>query len=128
MRVKPSLETVEKVSQRKVASLELRLQAKNGPDRRPLALAKGLQKLNRAAYYASKARAPASGPLAAELRRISARIRVDGIDAEVASNLGSLIRVAAAIEAETGEPVAQRIATAVNWFTKPHARSGRQPK
>jgi hypothetical protein len=121
MRITPPLETVQKITQRKVASLELRLRAQNAPDRRPLALARGLQKLKRAAYYANKARAPASGHLAAELRRVSARIQAHGFDAEVVSTLGSLIRVAATIEAETGEPVARRIATAVNWFTKPHA-------
>jgi hypothetical protein len=121
--MKPTLMTLEKNVQRKVASLELRLRSPSSGDKRPLALARGLQKLRRAAYYACKAGAPGSSPLAIELQRISARIRLHGLDADVAAQLRPLIKIAAAIEAETGEPVAQRVATAVEWFTKPHLRT-----
>jgi hypothetical protein len=125
--MRPTLMMLEKDVERKIASLELRLRSRNSEDKRPLALAKGLQKLKRAAYYATKARAPDSSPLAIQLQRISARIQLHGLDAEVAAALGSPIKIAAAIEAETGEPVAQRVATAVEWFTKPHLRM-REPR
>jgi hypothetical protein len=116
----PTLEAVQKDTLRKIASLEQRLRAREGPEKRPLALAKGVQKLKRAAYHAGKARAPISRSLAAELLRISARIERYGLDAQLAGELRPMVVAAVAVEAETGEPVAQRIATAVNWFTKPH--------
>jgi hypothetical protein len=119
----PSLEAVEKDTLRKIASLEQRLRAREGPEKRPLALAKGVQKLKRAAYHARRARAPGSHPLEAGLLRISARIERHGLVPELAGDLRSIIGAAVAVEAETGEPVAQRIATAVDWFEKPHARS-----
>ena len=117
----PTLETVKKDTLRKIASLEQRLRARKGPEKRPLALAKGLQKLRRAAYRAHKARARASRPLESELLRISASIELHGLDAQLASDLRSMVGAAVAVEAETGEPVAQRLATAVDWFAKPHA-------
>jgi hypothetical protein len=117
------LETVAKDTLRKIASLEQQLRARKGPEKRPLALAKGVQKLKRAAYHARKARAPVSRPLAAGLLNISARIERHGLDAQLAGDLRSVVAAAVALEAETGEPVAQRIATAVDWFAKPHARS-----
>jgi hypothetical protein len=126
--IQPPLETVEKNTLRKIASLEQRLRIPEGPEKRRLALAKGLQKLKRAAYHASKARAPASRLLAVGLLRISERIERGGLDAQLADDLRSMVGAAIAIEAETGEPVAQRIATAVDWFTKPHARSRRQSR
>jgi hypothetical protein len=119
----PTLETVKKDTLRKIASLEERLRAREAPERRPLALAKGVQKLKRAAYHALKARAPAARPLAAELLRISASIELHGLDAQLADDIGSMVAPAVAVEAATGEPVAQRIATAVDWFAKPHALS-----
>jgi hypothetical protein len=119
----PTLEAVKKDTLRKIASLEERLRAREAPEKRPLALAKGVQKLKRAAYHALKARAPAARPLAAELLRISASIEDHGLDAQLADDIGSMVAPAVAVEAETGEPVAQRIATAVDWFAKPHALS-----
>ena len=65
------METVAKDALRKVAALELQLRAREGPEKRPLALAKGVQKLRRAAYHAHEARAPASRPLEARLLRVS---------------------------------------------------------
>jgi hypothetical protein len=50
----PPLEAVEKDTLRKIASLEQRLRTREGPEKRPLALAKGVQKLKRAAYHAKK--------------------------------------------------------------------------
>jgi hypothetical protein len=79
---------------------------REGPEKRRLALAKGLQKLKRAAYHASKARAPASRPLAVGLLRIAERIERDGLNAQLADDLRSMVGAAIAIEAETGEPVA----------------------
>jgi hypothetical protein len=119
----PPLEAVEKDTLQKIASLEQRLRARERPEKRPLALAKGVQKLKRAAYHARKARAPASRPLVAELLRISASIERHGLDAQLAGDLGSMVGAAVAVEAETGEPVAHRIATAVDWFAKPHVLS-----
>jgi hypothetical protein len=116
-----ALESVKKNTLRKIASLEQQLRAPDGPEKRPLALAKGVQKLKRAAYHALKARAPACRPLAADLLRISASIEHHGLDAQLAGELGPMVVAAVAVEAETGEPVAQRIATAVDWFAKPHA-------
>lgn len=120
MRTRPPLETVAKDALRKIASLERRLRVREGPEQRPLALAKGVQKLRRAAYHAHKARAPASRPLEAGLLRISASIELNGLDAQIAGDLRSMVGAAVAVEAETGEPVAQRIAKALDWFTKPH--------
>jgi hypothetical protein len=117
-----SLEAIAKETLRKIASLEQRLQTRGEPENRPLALAKGLQKLKRAAYHAHKARARASRPLETELLRISASIALHGLDAQLAGDLRSTVGSAVVVEAETGEPVAQRIATAVEWFAKPHAR------
>jgi hypothetical protein len=119
----PALESVKKNTLRKIASLEQRLRAQEGPEKRPLALAKGVQKLKRAAYHALKARAPAYRPLAADLLRISANIELHGLDAQIARELEPMVLAAVAVEAETGEPVAQRIATAIDWFAKPHASS-----
>jgi hypothetical protein len=85
-------------------------------------LAQGLKKLKRAAYHAHKARARASRPLETELLRISASIALHGLDAQLAGDLRSTVGSAVVVEAETGEPVARRIATAVEWFAKPHAR------
>jgi cell division topological specificity factor len=116
-----ALESVKRNTLRKIASLEQQLRAGEGPEKRPLALAKGVQKLKRAAYHALKARAPAYRPLAADLLRISANIELHGLDAQLAGELGPMVVAAVAVEAETGEPVAQRIATAVDWFSKPHA-------
>jgi hypothetical protein len=121
VRATPSLEIVEKDTLRKIEFLEQLLRDQK-PEKRPLALAKGVQKLKRAAYHASKARAAASRPLAAELQRISTCIELHGLDAELAGDLRSMVGAAVVVEAETGEPVAQRIATAVDWFSKPHAR------
>jgi nucleoside-diphosphate-sugar epimerase len=45
----------------------------------------------------------------------------EGIDAQLASDLRSMIGTAVAVEAETGKPVAQRIATVVDWFAKARA-------
>ena len=123
MRRPRPLEIVKKMTLQKIARLEQRLRAGEEPEKRPLALAKGLQKLKRAAYHAHKASARASRPLETELLRISASIENHGLDAQLVADLRSMVRVAAAIEAETGEPVAQRIATAVDWFARPHARS-----
>jgi hypothetical protein len=123
VRAPPPLETVEKDTLRKIASLEQRLRDRQAPEKRPLAQAKGVQKLKRAAYHARKARAPVSRPLESELLRISANIELHGLDPQLAGDLRSMVGAAVAIEAQTGEPVAQRIAMAVDWFTKPHARS-----
>src|SRR5580704_10284701 len=90
----PTLETVKKDTLRKIASLEQRLRARKGPEKRPLALAKGLQKLRRAAYRAHKARARASRPLESELLRISASIELHGLDAQLASDLRSMVGAA----------------------------------
>jgi hypothetical protein len=121
-RVTPSpLEAIAKETLRKIASLEQRLRAREEPEKRPLALAKGLKKLKRAAYHAHKARVRASRPLENELLRISASIALRGLDAELAGDLRSMVGAAVVVEAETGEPVARRIATAVDWFEKPHA-------
>jgi hypothetical protein len=114
------LETVKKDTLRKIASLEQRLCTRQGPEKRPLALAKGPHKLKRAAYHALKARAPAARPLAVELLRISSSIEHHGLDAQLADDLRSIVGTAVAVEAEAGEPVAQRIATAVDWFAKSH--------
>ena len=46
----PALETVKKDTLRKIASLEERLRARAGPEKRPLALAKGVQKLKPVSY------------------------------------------------------------------------------
>jgi DNA-nicking Smr family endonuclease len=128
MRATPPLETVEKVTLRKIASLEQRLRTRQAPEKRPLAQAKGVQKLKRAAYHARKARAPVSRSLESELLRISANIELHGLDPQLVGALRSMVCAAVAVEAQTGEPVAQRIAMAVDWFTKPHARSrGRKP-
>jgi hypothetical protein len=118
MRTRPPLETVAKDALRKIASLERELRARKEPEKRPLALAKGVQKLKRAAYHARKAHAPR--PLEAGLLRISASIERNGLDAQLADDLRAMVGPAVAVEAETGEPVAQRIATALDWFTKPH--------
>jgi hypothetical protein len=59
--------------------------------------------------------------LAADLLRISANIELHWLDAQLAGELGPMVVDAVAVEAETGEPVAQRIATAVDWFAKSHA-------
>jgi hypothetical protein len=83
----PPLEAVQKDTLRKLASLEQRLRAREEPEKRPLALAKGVQKLKRAAYHASRARAPFSRSLAAELLRVSARIERHGLDAQLAGDL-----------------------------------------
>ena len=129
MRAAPSsLEAIAKETLRKIASLEQRLQARGEPENRPLALAKGLQKLKRAAYHAHKARARASRSLETELLRISASIALHGLDAQLAGDLRSTVGSAVVVEAETGEPVAQRIATAVDWFAKPHARPAKAPR
>jgi hypothetical protein len=122
-RATPSLDVVAKTALRKIASLERRLRAWKEPEKRPLALAKGLKKLKRAAYHAHKARARGSRPLEAELLRISASIALHGLDAKLAGDLRSMVGAAVVVEAETGEPVARRIATAVDWFEKPHAPS-----
>jgi hypothetical protein len=124
----PPLEAVAKETLRKIASLEQRLRAREKPEKRPLALAKGLQKLKRAAYHAHKARVRASRPLETELLRISASIALHGLDAQLAGDLRSMVGAAVVFEAETGEPVAQRIATAVDWFAKPHARPIKPPR
>ena len=118
MRTRPPLETAAKDALRKIAALGLQLRAGEGPEKRPLALAKGVQKLRRAAYHAHKARAPASRPLEARLLRVSASIERNGLDAQLADDLRAMIGPAVAVEAETGEPVAQRIASALDWFTK----------
>ena len=128
MRRPRPLEIVKKMTLQKIARLEQRLHAGEEPEKRPLALAKGLQKLKRAAYHAHRARARASRPLETELLRISATIEIHGLDAQLVGDLRSMVGVAAAIEAETGEPVAQRIATAVDWFAKPHARPAKVPR
>ena len=122
MRTPRPLEMVKRETLRKIARLQQRLRAGEEPEKRPLALAKGLQKLKRAAYHAHKARARASRPLEIELLRISASIELHGLDAQLAGDLRSMVGAAVVVEAETGEPVAQRIATAVDWFAKPHAR------
>jgi hypothetical protein len=124
----PPLEAIAKETLRKIASLEQRLRAREEPEKRPLALAKGLQKLKRAAHHAHKARARASRRLETELLRISASIALRGLDAELAGNLRSMVGAAVVVETETGEPVAQRIATAVDWFAKPHARPIKPPR
>jgi hypothetical protein len=116
-RATTSLDVVAKKALRKIASLERRLRTWKEPEKRPLALAKGLKKLKRAAYHAHKARAGGSR----ELLRISASIALHGLDAELAGDLRSMVGAAVVVEAETGEPVARRIATAVDWFEKPHA-------
>jgi hypothetical protein len=120
-RATPSLDVVAKETLCQIASLEERLRAREEPEKRPLALAKGLQKLKRAAYHAHKAPARASRPLETELLRISASIALRGLDAELAGDILLTVGAAVVVEAETGEPVARRIATAVDWFEKPHA-------
>jgi hypothetical protein len=121
-RATPSpLEAIAKETLLKIASLEQRLRTWKEPEKRPLALAKGLKKLKRAAYHAHKARTRGSRPLEAELLRISTSIALHGLDAKLAGDLRSMVGAAVIIEAETGEPVARRIATAVDWFEKPHA-------
>jgi hypothetical protein len=117
----PALDAVEKDTLRKITSLEQRLRGRQAPEKRPLASAKGVQKLKRAAYHARRAHAPASRELAAELLRISARIAHHGLDPVLAGALRSTVEAAVAVEAQSGEPVARRIATAVDWFAKPHA-------
>jgi hypothetical protein len=121
-----ALETVKTSTLRKITFLERQLRAREQSEKRPLALAKGVQKLRRAAYHANRVRASASRPLAAELQRISADIELHGLDAQLAGDLKLVVGAAVAIEAETGEPVARRIATAVDWFAKPHAPSQRR--
>ena len=122
VRATPSpLEAIAKETLRKIASLEQQLRTWKEPEKRPLALAKGLKKLKRAAYHAHKSRARTSRPLENELLRISASIERDGLDPRLAGDLRSMVGTAVAVEAETGEPVAQRLATAVDWFAKPHA-------
>jgi hypothetical protein len=116
------LESIKQDTLRKIDSLEQRLRAREVPEKRPLALAKGLKKLKRAAYHAHKARVRASRPLENELLRISTSIELNGLDAQLAGDLRSMVGAAVVVEAQTGEPVAQRIATAVDWFAKPHAR------
>jgi hypothetical protein len=116
------LESVKNDTLRKIDSLARRLSAAEEPEKRPMALAKGLKKLKRAAYHARKARVHASRPLERELLRISENIELTGLDPKLADDLRSMVGAAAVVEAQTGEPVAQRIATAVDWFAKPHVR------
>jgi hypothetical protein len=62
-RATPSLDVVAKKALRKIASLERRLRTWKEPEKRPLALAKGLKKLKRAAYHAHRAGTHGSRPL-----------------------------------------------------------------
>jgi hypothetical protein len=87
----------------------------NAPKDGAVAVNKGLQKLRRAAYHARLANVAASAPVSRELMRIADSIERNGLDLQMA-DLKRIIGAAAAIEAETGEPVAQRLAEAVAQF------------
>jgi hypothetical protein len=79
-----------------------------------LAVNKGLQKLGRAAYHA-RVRKLRRRHRSRELVRIADSIGRNGLDAQMA-DLERIVGAAVAIEAETGEPVAQRLAEAVARF------------
>ena len=86
----------------------------NTPENAASAVDKGLQKLRRAADHARAAKA-ASAPLSRELMRIADSIERNGLDVQMA-DLERIVGPAFGIEAETGEPVARRLAEAVARF------------
>jgi hypothetical protein len=87
----------------------------NAPKDGAVAVNKGLQKLRRAAYHARSANAAASAPVSRELMRIADSIERNGLDVQMA-DLERIVGAAVAVEAETGEPVAERLAEAVARF------------
>jgi hypothetical protein len=99
----------------------------NTPEKKALALKKGLRKLRRAAHYARVTRAPTSPPLVRELRRIARSIDHDGLDGQMADLL-RMVGAAVALEADTGAPVARRLAEAVARFEGVFAPPGRSAK
>jgi hypothetical protein len=80
-----------------------------------LAVNKGLLKLRRAAYHARLSNVAASAPVSRERMRIAESIERNGLDVQMA-DLERMIGAAVPIEAETGEPVAERLAEAVARF------------
>jgi hypothetical protein len=80
-----------------------------------LAANKGLQKLRRAAYHARSGNVAASAPVSWELMRIANSIERNGLDVQMA-DLERIVSAAVAVEAQSGEPVAQRLAEAVARF------------
>jgi hypothetical protein len=124
---KPTLEQLERDVRQKLDNLHRRLIAPQGaseagppsntPEERAAALARAVKKLRRAAYHARRARSPASLPLARELARIAESIQRNGVDVQL-GDLCAMVGVAVAVEAETGEPVARRLAEAARVFEK----------
>jgi hypothetical protein len=114
-RDKPALEELQRDLLHRTGELHRALIAPDGriearqpstPERAALAVDNGLQKLRRAAYHARAAKVAASAPVSRELMRIADSIERNGLGVQVAN----LERgAAAAVEAETGEPVAQRV-------------------
>jgi hypothetical protein len=123
-RSKPSLEDLQRDLLYRTRELHRALIAPEGSIEAPppstsekaaLAVNKGLQKLRRAAYHARSANAAASAPVSRELMRIADSIERNGLDVQMA-DLERIVGAAVAVEAETGEPVAQRLAEAVARF------------
>jgi hypothetical protein len=80
--------------------------------------------LERAAYLAGTAGVSISLPLARELRRIAESIVHDGPDVQI-GDLHCAVADAVAVEAQTGVPVARRLAEAVAGFEKLFRRGER---
>jgi hypothetical protein len=95
-------------------SVEAALPA-NTPEKRALAVANGLRKLRRAVYHARAAVASTSPAVSWELMRIGDSVQRNGLDVQMADPHRA-VGAAVAIEAETGEPVARRLAEAVARF------------
>jgi hypothetical protein len=87
----------------------------NTAEKKAAALKKGLRKLHRAAHYARVTGASTALPLVRELRRIARSIDHGGLDGQMA-DLHRIVGAAVALEAETGAPVARRLAEAVARF------------
>jgi hypothetical protein len=132
----PTLEQLERDLLQRTESLHRRLTAPEGsmeaspppntPEKRAAALAKGVRKLERAAYLARTAR-PAALPLARELLRIAQSITRYGPDVQK-GDLHSVVADAIALEAETGVPVARRLAEAVAQFERLFKPRGLSPQ
>jgi hypothetical protein len=123
----PTLEELERDLLQRTERLHRRLTALEGsmealpppstPEKQAAALATGVRKLERAAYLARTAGVSISLPLADELRSIAQSIVRDGPDVQM-GDLHCAVAAAVAVEAQTGVPVARRLAEAVAGFEK----------
>jgi hypothetical protein len=98
----------------------------NTPEKKAVALKKGLRKLHRAAHYARLTGASTALPLVHELRRIARSIDHEGLDGQMA-DLHRIVGAAVALDAETGAPVARRLAEAAARFEGVFAPQGLSP-